>query len=74
MAGVWRLYSHRRKNGHSYLSHTEIFYLPLIPHFGISDYILSYSCFLDEYKKLYQKFKKKSCAIPLIGLRWFRTN
>jgi len=65
MAGVWRLYGHWRKNGRCYVSHTEIFYLHLIPYFGFAHYLLSHSCFLDEYKKLHQKFPEEPRALSL---------
>lgn len=68
MAGVWRVHSYWRKNGCCHFSHQEIFYLYLIPYFGVAHCILSDPCFLDERQKLYQKFQEKSRTLPLIIL------
>lgn len=65
MAGVWRMYSYWRENGHRYFSYQEIFYLYLIPHARLAHYILSHFCFLDEHQKLHQKFQEKSGKVSL---------
>jgi len=66
MAGVWCLYCHWRTNGNRHFRNPQVFYLYLVPYFWFAGNFLSDPRFLDERKKLYQKFKAQSGVVSLI--------
>jgi hypothetical protein len=68
MAGVWSLYCNWRTNGNRHFRNPQIFYLYLISYVWFAGYLLFDPRFLDERKKLHQKFKEKPFAIFIIYL------
>jgi len=60
MAGFWRLYRYRRKDGYCYIGYQKIFYLYVFSYDGLSCDILSIYSLLDEHQKLYTKLQAES--------------
>jgi hypothetical protein len=73
VAGVWSLYSDRRKNGYCHFSHQTVFYLYVVPYIGIAGHLLPDYRLLDEYQKLHQEFPAQSCQVPLDSFPVFPT-
>ena len=66
MACIWRLHSHRGKDGHCYLPHPHMVCVYFFFDHGLATDRLFCARFLDEYKAIHFIGKKKSVALALI--------